>query len=563
LKAKREWAALALWAWGGVLGAGTLGPLGAGTLGPLGASAVAATASPGPTPEPSPKLKPFVDALPIPPVIHAGKNGVLEIHQRQARHRFHRDLPEALIWGYEGQTPGPTIEAWQGQAIRVLWHNELPPKALFPFKGNSVLPGYCGSLPPVRTVVHLHGAAVPEDRYFDPAHNSDGYPDAWSLPGATQEADYPNIQPAACLWYHDHAMGITARNVYAGLEGFYLLRDDYEKSLKLPSGPFEIPLMLQARSFHRDGSAAYTAAIASDEVYSDVCTVNGKAWPYLDLEPRRYRFRFLNASTSRTFSMRLAEASGAAGPAFYQIGSDGGFLEDTAVLNAPSDPLAPRLVLAPGERADVIIDFSKLAGKKFILSNDSLTDERANEQPLPLVMQMRVRRRLSATDLSVIPMKLRPIQRLDPSQASATRNIFLREETLANGGILMLLNGMRWNEPVTESPLAGSVEVWNLVNATRELHPFHIHQVQFQVLGRQNLDSDAYKRSGTVVTFGAPMPPGPGEAGWKDTIRVPPRMLTTIIMRFGPYAGRYVYHCHILEHEDMDMMRPFDVIAAK
>jgi spore coat protein A len=191
-----------------------------------------------------------------------------------------------------------------------------------------------------------------------------------------------------------------------------------------------------------------------------------------------------------------------------------------------------------------------------------MTDERVNELPLPQVLLMRVRLPLKTKDTSVLPMHLRPIERLDPSQAAQTRNIFLNEQALPEGGELMLMNGMRWGDAVTERPVLGSVEVWNLVNTTRELHPFHMHEVQFQILKRQNLDSDAYKQSGTVVTYGATQNPGPGEEGWKDTVRVPPRMVTSIIVRFGPYSGRYVYHCHILEHEDMDMMRPFEVRPA-
>ncbi len=397
---------------------------------------------------------------------------------------------------------------------------------------------------------------------MDAAHDNDGYPDAWSKPGQSQVARYPNDQEATCLWYHDHAMGITARNVYAGLAGFYLLRDAYEHSLKLPAGAFEIPLMLQTRSFKADGTLDYPVTMASDEVYGDVAVVNGKAWPRLRVEPRRYRFRVLNAANARTFALRLADAQGAPGPAFVQIGSDDGFLARAVTLNEPADPQAPKLILAPGERADIIVDFSAVAGRSFILRNDSITDDPALENALPLVMQIQVKRQLGARDRSVIPAQWRPLPELDASMAAASHNIFLREESLPDQGVLMLLNGMRWTDPVTERCQAGSVEAWNLCNTTGELHPFHIHGAKFQVLDRQRLDADAYKRSGTVIPYGDPLPPDAGESGWKDTVRVPPRMLTRILLQLGPYAGRYVFHCHILEHEDMDMMRPFDITAA-
>ncbi|HTA16835.1 MAG TPA: multicopper oxidase domain-containing protein, partial [bacterium] len=518
----------------------------------------------------SPRLKPFVDPLPIPRRIDCAglplEHGMatLHVHERQCRHVFHSGLPAALVWGYDGEIPGPTLELREGQALRVYWHNELPLSPLFPVDSPPSQPGICGRLPAVRTVVHVHGASVPGYAFGGPTRNDDGYPDAWTVPGETQEAVYPNRQEAAGLWYHDHAMGSTARNNYAGLAGMYIIRDAYEDGLHLPRGRYEIPLMLRSRAFNTDGSLAYPGAQTSDEVYGDVTDVNGRVWPYLDVEPGLYRFRFLNASTSRSYALKLVVPGGRTvpGPAFHQIGSDGGFLDRPALLNDPGDPHAPRLILAPAERADVLIDFSGCAGKSYVLDNDSQTDESSDEKPIPDVMLFRVGARLHGDSGAKIPVSLRPIPRLDPARALRTRRIYFQESESPGGAQTMLLNGRRWEDPVTERPALGSVEVWELVNGTGELHSFHIHQMQFQVLGRRAFNRFLYEKFGLVVFQGPWMPPEAGEGGWKDTVRISPGLMTRIILQFGPYTGRFVYHCHMLEHEDMDMMRPFDVVPA-
>jgi len=487
---------------------------------------------------------------------------VLKIPQVQCLHRFHRDLPPTKVWAYAASLPGPTLEVRQHQGLEVDWSNQLPAVPLFPVANPQVMHGVCGDLPPVRTVVHLHGASVTGEHFADPSRNDDGYPDAWNRPGGVQRAVYPNDQPATCLWYHDHAVGITARNTYAGLAGFYLIRDAYEDRLHLPQGAYEIPLMIQARSFHADGSLDYPSKASSDEVYGDMTVVNGKIWPYLDVQARLYRFRVLNASGARSYALQLLGSDGKAGPAFHQIGSDGGFLPAPVTLNDPADEKSPRLTLAPAERADILIDFSAYAGQTLTLNNNSQTDETANEPAVPDVLRIRVAATAGPAPKGEIPASLRPIARYDPATVRRTRRIFFSEPDLPGEGQMMLLNGLHWEDPIVEKPVLGSLELWELVNETSLMHPFHMHLVQFQVLDRQSIDLFLYEKLGQVVPTWKAVPPLPGEAGWKDTVQVPPGMVTRILIRFGPFTGRFVYHCHILEHEDMDMMRPFEVVAA-
>jgi len=231
------------------------------------------------------------------------------------------------------------------------------------------------------------------------------------------------------------------------------------------------------------------------------------------------------------------------------------------VLNNPSDPSSHRLVLAPGERADIIIDFAGAAGKTLLLHNDSQTDSDDMEHAIPEVMQFRVAAQAKGVDTSEIPGRMRAIVHMKESDAKRSRTIVLTETDYPDGSQMLLLNGKHWEDPVVEKPLINSVEVWKLLNVTDDPHPFHIHLVQFQVISRQPFDPDKYKDGGQLVMTGDPVPPEPGETGWKDTVRALPGQITKIIMRFGPYAGHFVYHCHILEHEDMDMMRPFEVVT--
>jgi spore coat protein A len=502
----------------------------------------------------------FVDALPIPPRIQITKdsNPDLAITLGQITAQLHRDLPPTQEWGYNGTSPGPIIEVESGKTIRVHWRNQLPATHVLPLPTGLSMD--VTKLPDVRAVTHLHGAAVSQPSITDSAHNNDGWPDLWTTNGQEQVAEYPNNQTARTLWYHDHAMGSTGRNVAAGLAGMYIIHDEYERSLNLPSGNYEIPLLIRSRGMNSDGSLFYSQDIGS-EFYGNSVEVNGKLWPFLNVEPRKYRFRFLNASNARTYAMKLTDQNDQSdGPAFFQIGSDGGFLQDTAIINDPADANSPRLTLAPAERADVIIDFSKYAGHSFMLENNNL-DPGDNEIALPEIMVINVGTTLSAPDKSTLPMHMKRIKRIDVKSAKLTRQIVFGQMTMPDGSAMLQLNGKDWMDPITEKPELGSTEIWELVDTLTDIHPFHIHLVTFQVLDRTPFDLTAFTTTGKINYTGPPELPAPNEMGWKDVVRVFPNYVTRIIMKFQPYSGYYVYHCHILEHEDMDMMRPFLVTA--
>jgi spore coat protein A len=212
-----------------------------------------------------------------------------------------------------------------------------------------------------------------------------------------------------------------------------------------------------------------------------------------------------------------------------------------------------QLTLAPAERADLIVDFGDHAGEQIALMNDSFL----------AAMQFRIGRGKSA-DTSSIPSALRPITQIAESEAVTTRTLTLGEiDDLAQNPVTMLLNNTPWKGPITEKPVLNSVEIWNLMNVTDDSHPIHLHLVRFQILDRRRFDAFAYQNEGILRYRGAPTPPEPSEAGWKDTVRADPGMVTRIIVRFEGFVGRYVWHCHILEHEDNEMMRPYEVVATK
>ena len=511
--------------------------------------------------EMSASIPKYVDDLPIPARIVVpstpGKTAELEITLTQAHVKMHSSLPPMAAFAYNGSVPGPTIEVEAGQALRVHWKNQLPAKHIF----NQAKGAMESGLPDVKSVTHLHGAVVSQPSVTDKLHNNDGWPDLFTLTGEEQIAEYPNVQSSRLLWYHDHAMGDTGRNVAAGLAGLYIIRDSFERSLGLPDGEFEIPLMLQSQGFLGGSGRYYTDDLAA-EFYGNAATLNGQLWPRLKVEPRKYRFRIVNASNARTFALRLQDFNNEhiMGPAIYQIGTDAGFLQDAVVFNDPSLADPPRLTLAPAERADVIVDFSNYAGKTLLLGNNSLDIGDAVEIPLPNLMQIQVAEHVSSPDTSKLPLHLKPIHRMAETEASNTRQIVIDSMQMPDGRPMLKLNGLTWHDPVNETPVVDSTEIWEIVNLQPDTHPFHIHLVQFQVLNRVPFDLALYRSSGQFKITGPPVPPEPNEMGWKDVVRATPNYITRIIMKFEPYTGHYVYHCHILEHEDMDMMRPFDVV---
>jgi FtsP/CotA-like multicopper oxidase with cupredoxin domain len=531
---------------------------------------------------------------------------------------------------------------------------------------------------PVPIVTHLHGAHVQPD--------SDGFPEAWYLPDAenipsgyaTQGArfdqipdvpatagaavfQYRNDQPAATLWYHDHTLGMTRANVYAGPAGFYLLRDIGNIPLRLP-GPaplpgtdpngnplvrrltHEIPIVIQDRSFNADGSLFYpdnrdffevgpdgnplspgtlaslgilfTPQDGSDvppiwnpEFFGNTMVVNGKTWPTLSVERRKYRFRFLNGSNSRFLILRYENEA----LTFHQIGADQGFL--------PAPVPLTRLLIGPAERADVIVDFAGLpAGTRILLENigpdepfgggvacvPPTTDPGVDCDFLPsdpettgLVMAFDVVKRTSP-DVSRIPASL-PVGNRDLFP-TVTRQLSLNEmesatqqacfdaygnyiltpgtandadacegaggtpapfgPTMAALGTLTAGAGnpLAWGDGITENPDLDATEMWEIFNFTADAHPIHLHQVRFRVLERQALETDDEGMSAqpAVLVPGTETPAEPWEAGFKDTVISYPGQVTRIAATFD-IPGLYVWHCHILEHEDNEMMRPYCV----
>lgn len=536
--------------------------------------------------------------------------------------------------------PAFTIEAAWNKDTQVQWRNELidangnylphlfavdptlhwanPPGGLL---GRDKRPTFATTpgpyLGPVPMVTHVHGAHTTED--------SDGYAEAWYLPDAlnipagyaatgtffdyfntkyghnwmagTATFKYPNDQRATTLWYHDHTLGMTRLNVYAGPAGFYLIRggaDGLPVSGVLP-GPapgvgdhplgtyYEIPIVIQDRSFNADGSLFYPdtraffdeyagpylpdtpiSPIWNPEFFGNMMVVNGFTWPFLEVEQRRYRFRLLNGCNSRFLILKMNNDM-----PFYQIGSEGGFLPHVVELN--------KLIMAPAERADVIVDFTNVpVGTEIVLlnlgpdepfkgfnSDGSLADgeggalDPADPNSTGQVMLFRVTP-ANDTDTSTPPMDLvlPPIEALGPEQnrqyLSLNEEVYEAEDipSAALLGRFDPLTGaptpLLWSDPITENPALGATEVWEVKNDTEDAHPIHLHQIMFQVVERED------------VTSGAVRNPEAWETGWKDTVIAYPGEITRIKARYD-LPGFYVWHCHIVEHEDNEMMRPYHV----
>lgn len=423
--------------------------------------------------------KPFTSTLPRPRVI-AG-SGVVDLSVSAAPMNI---LPgvSTQIRGYGGTFPGPVIEARRGEPVRIRLHNELR----FPI------------------VNHLHGGRTPPE--------SDGYPTDLVRPDETREYLYPNTQRAGTLWYHDHRMDHTAPQVWGGLAGMYILRDDAESSLPLPRGEKEIPLLICDRSFDADGSLLYPSQRQEymGGVLGDVILVNGAPWPRFEVAATRYRFRILNASNARRYELALDRP-------FIQIGSDGGLLRSPVRLRT--------LRIAPGERFDVIVDFSRDP----VGSTVEMTDSGAP------VMRFDIARR--ERDESSIPDRLSDLAPPDASHATITRILDFAWQR-ATG--TWTINGKPFDtERMDARPRLESVEIWQL--QTDFSHPLHLHLVHFQVLSHSGR-------------------PGPFDSGLKDTLDLAPGEVARILVRFDGYRGRYVFHCHNLEHEDMAMMGNFEVV---
>ncbi len=399
------------------------------------------------------------------------------------------------ILGYNGMTPGPTIMVESDQAIIVRQINNTN----------------------VQTTTHLHGGHMPA--------GNDGHPVDFVDPGSSKDYLYTNKQVPATLWYHDHTNDLTGDQVYAGLAGFYLMSDDYERSLGLPSGDNELAIVIQDRTFAADGALIYNDNIMGE--LGDTILVNGTPWPYFEVGTARYRIRILNGSNARSYNLVLSN-----GASFVQIGSDGGLLEAPVTRSS--------LNIAPAERLDVIIDFGNAnVGDQIVLQNTAGSGGTAQIMRFDVVHVQ--------DDPSVIPSVLRRIERLDPAAAVQTRRWTFG---MRGGPKPWVINGRPYEETRVDAfPRLGTTEIWELTNRTGMMHPVHIHDIMWQVL-------DVNGR-----------PPAPEDAGWKDTFKVPPMGTVRVIGRFDDYVGdpneitsAYMMHCHILEHEDHAMMTQFIVV---
>jgi FtsP/CotA-like multicopper oxidase with cupredoxin domain len=601
-------------------------------------------------------------------------------------------FPATTVWGYRvgprpPHYPGFTIEAMRGTPTTVTYENNLP---LLPALESSITVDqtihwanplglamddpqrsqpYQGP-PPIAT--HLHGGEVPSA--------VDGGPDSWFTPGSALVGPgytgtvytYPNTQEAAALWFHDHVLGETRLNVYRGLAAFYLLRDANTMDTGvptpggLPAGNYELEIVIQDRQFDTNGQLlfpdGYPAGLNGGppnpsvhpfwipEFFGDAIVVNGKTWPYLNVEPRRYRFRFLNGCNARFLELDLGLHDSA--HALWQIGTDGG------LLNAPVR-LKKSLFLAPAERADIIVDFAQFFGRTLTLRNHAKAPYPSGAPPDPQsngqIMQFRVVNALSSPDLSYNPvnggpLRSSPIVILDPVVTGRTpdqkRQLTLVEVEGPGGPLEPLVNNTEWGgiedgsvpptpvpgsvydghaNYVTERPRVGSTELWEIINLTGDAHPIHLHLVQFQILNRQAFNAHRYRRlydslfpggafgeeiyeAGEFIPgYGPPRnylepnaaaalggnpdvtpylqgpvtEPDPEELGWKDTFKMYPGQVTRVVVRWAPQdvpadgvnAGTnlyafdpttgpgYVWHCHIIDHEDNEMMRPDAVIS--
>jgi spore coat protein A len=526
------------------------------------------------------KLAKYVQPLPLPGagivVATPSALNTYSFTQKEISRQLHPDLPPTPLWAYEdgsglgGQTGsfGMAVVAQSGTPLTVNFTHALP--ATYP----SWIPVDTTLTPlgdEVRLMTHLHGGFVAADSDGNPALTPNGFG-----PGQTQTVHYTNQKPqmpASLLWFHDHGLGATRLNVFAGLAAAYILRDEFDTGAEpnpigVPGGRYEIPLVIQDRQFDHDGTFLYPVSDLPGvtwigEYFGDVMLVNGKVWPFLEVEPRMYRFRILNGCNARILDLDIG------GPTFWQIGAEGGMFDVPVPMK--------RMVLASAERADILVDFSKFAGATLVMQNGKPRQPVSTPAPqLKQVMQIRVGRKVTQRGPTAIPSTLLGGRKANLPSPAVTRFVTLNEIDPGEAEWYLNLNGLHFEEQVTETPRVGTVEDWVYVNMTGDTHPMHTHLVTFQVVGRTPFDADAYEAmygtdSGvpggidpTPFATGPMEPPSPEERGFKDTVKANPGYFTRVRAKYELPSGvtapqTYVYHCHIVEHEDNDMMRPFTV----
>ncbi|KUM69475.1 MULTISPECIES: multicopper oxidase family protein [Streptomyces] len=438
----------------------------------------------------------FAVRMPLPPVLApysvSGTTSYYRMTMKEVAAAILPGMPTTKVRTYNGKFPGPLIKARSGQRVVVEQTNGL---------GQPVS-------------VHLHGAHVPE--------SSDGGPMDLIQPGGSKTYTYPNQQPHANLWFHDHAHHQESEHVYRGLSGYYLLTDDTEQQLPLPSGQFDVSIALREARFDQAGQLVYAM---DDWPNRNVILVNGKPWPYFEVAARKYRLRVFNQSNGRFFDLKLSDGS-----EFTLIGGDGGLL---------AKPYRATVVrLSPGERADIVVDFSRYpVGSKVVLENGL--------GPGPVehvgkVMRFDVTR--TATDNSSVPSTLRTLPDLPP--ATVNRRFDLSMDEDGRPDPVGYINGRTYDHHRVDTEIAyGSTEVWTVTN-TNQLapHNFHMHLVMFRVL----------ERNGQPVTEGF-------ETGLKDTVSILAGETVKLQATFTGYRGTYVYHCHLFDHSAMGMMGNFRV----
>jgi spore coat protein A len=613
--------------------------------------------------------------------VTGGKNiDYYEIAMRQFEQQMlPAGLPATTVWGYGPNpatvrgapavfhAPSLTIEAEYDKPVRIKWINELvdsggrflphllpvdptlhwanPPGGTGGRDTRPTFPATPGRYTgPVPIVTHVHGAVGVGDE-------SDGYTEAWYLPDATDIPDgyartgtwydffsakalnrfgavwgpgfatfqYPNPDRASTNWYHDHALGMTRLNVYAGPAGFYLIRggpsDEVSDSrtgapaflpgpapgLGDPPGKTyrEIPLAIQDRAFNADGSLFYPdtraffdglvldyipsgefSPIWNPEFFGNTIIVNGSTWPFLTVERRRYRLRVLNGCQSRFLILDFGAIPGVR---VWVIGNEGGFLPAPVDLTGTG---GNRLPMGPAERTDLIVDFAAVPVGAHVLRNlgpdepygggiPGVDFDPADPETTGRIMQFRVVPAPGADpttppDFLTLPapaplptaVRRRPLALLEKTGTGLDADgdevegpVEAQLGTVSDG----TPTPRKWMDAVTEDPPAGDTEIWEFYNTTPDAHPMHIHEVAFEVVDRQRLALDA---DGEVLRpfqlDGATTGPDPWEAGVKDTVTAPPGQVTRVKARFD-VPGQYVWHCHIVEHEDNEMMRPYRI----